>query len=225
MSFPTQYKAVILDCDGVVFDINREKSNAFREAVADYPEDKVSEFVKMHQATGGISRYEKFRYFFTELCPSVNTEASIQNALDRYAQIVQAAYGAIHPHPSALQLVQYCQNQCPVFIASGSDQEELRGVFQIHGITSLFAGIFGSPTPKQHNVEMILQENNLNPDEVIFVGDGGGDYQVTLELGLPFLFLGEMAEWEPSPEQIRTHPNLSMMPLWQDVLEYFHVPK
>ena len=219
-----QYKAIVLDCDGVVFDVNQQKSEAFVKAVAQHPPEIISAFIKRHKETGGVSRYEKFRYFYTELCPSDDTEEAIEAALVKYARIVKEAYRQILPHPSALAFAKHFFGRLPVFIASGSDQEELRDVFRFHSISPMFQGVYGSPTVKQKNVEKILSDNNLVPEEVVFVGDGGGDYRVTFDLGMPFVYLGEMAEWKPSPTQVEDHPNINIFFSWRDVLEYFHVP-
>ncbi|NJM23241.1 MAG: hypothetical protein HC907_33605 [Richelia sp. SM1_7_0] len=68
-------KAIIFDCDGVIFDSNALKTAAFREVLAAYPQEVVDKFIVYHQKTGGISRYVKLRAFFTEfLQTSVDEE-------------------------------------------------------------------------------------------------------------------------------------------------------
>ena len=55
-------KALILDYDGVLFDINEAKTLAFEETVKDYPDDKVALLLK----TIGkrvVSRYRSFHGF------------------------------------------------------------------------------------------------------------------------------------------------------------------
>ena len=99
-------KALILDCDGVLFDINEAKTLAFEETVKDYPDDKVALFVENHRKTGGVSRYEKFSWFFKELCPSSQPDQDIQKALLTYGDIVQRAYRQIKPVALAVRFVQ-----------------------------------------------------------------------------------------------------------------------
>jgi phosphoglycolate phosphatase-like HAD superfamily hydrolase len=223
MVVPQKLKAVILDCDGVLFDVNREKSLAFAETVKSYPKKIVDVFVKEHQATGGVSRYEKFARFFNDLCPSDNPKKDIELALKTYADIVQKAYRKKKPVLDAEYFVKALFGRIPIFVASGSDQEELRAVFEYHRFHQYFVEIFGSPVKKIDNVNKIISEHELAADDVLFIGDGGGDYQTTLALGLPFIYLGEMAEWRPSPDDLQRHPQMWIKETWKDVLEDFNV--
>jgi len=58
-----KYDYLIFDCDGVILDSNRLKSQAFADALLDEPPERIKAFVRYHKQHGGISRYEKFRYF------------------------------------------------------------------------------------------------------------------------------------------------------------------
>ncbi len=223
MSVPQNLKAVILDCDGILFDVNKEKSQAFVETVKSYPEEVVALFLREHQATGGVSRYEKFAWFFNELCPSENPKKDIDQALKIYAAIVQKAYQQKSPVRDAERFVRTLFGRFPIFVASGSDQDELRAVFEYHDFDGYFAEILGSPEKKIDNVRKIMNTYHLSPDELIFIGDGGGDYQTTLKLELPFIYLAEMAEWRPSDEDLQLHPHMVLRESWQDILEDFNV--
>ena len=119
--------------------------------------------------------------------------------------------------------VRFLKEKVPVFVASGSDEEELRAVFRDHEIIQYFAGVYGSPAKKIENIRKIMAQRNVAPEEVLFVGDGGGDYQATRALDVPFIYLGEMAEWEPSEEEQKQHPFCTPMSSWDEILEFFNV--
>ncbi len=223
MSVPQNLKAVILDCDGILFDVNKEKSQAFVETVKSYPEEIVELFLREHQATGGVSRYEKFAWFFNELCPSENPRKDIDQALKIYAAIVQKAYQQKSPVEDAKYFVKSLFGRVPIFVASGSDQEELRTVFQYHDFDSYFTEILGSPVKKLDNVKKIMNTYHLSSENIVFIGDGGGDYQTTLKLEMPFIYLAEMAEWRPSAQEQHLHSRMVLRESWQDILEDFNV--
>ena len=61
------YDIFIFDCDGVILDSNKLKSDAFRQALEYEPEEMVEELVRYHKLNGGISRYEKFNYFYKSI--------------------------------------------------------------------------------------------------------------------------------------------------------------
>ena len=83
-----KYDIFIFDCDGVILDSNKLKSDAFAEALPTEPPDLIAEFVQYHKQNGGISRYEKFRYYFEEMKKQVEAEAEIDKALNNFAAIV-----------------------------------------------------------------------------------------------------------------------------------------
>ena len=58
------YDFFIFDCDGVILESNKLKSDAFSEALPNEPSHLVEEFISYHKNNGGVSRYEKFKYYF-----------------------------------------------------------------------------------------------------------------------------------------------------------------
>ena len=57
------YKNLIFDCDGIILNSNKIKTEAFKEVVYHYGKEAAEELVQFHIMNGGISRYEKFNYF------------------------------------------------------------------------------------------------------------------------------------------------------------------
>ena len=66
-----KYQVCIFDCDGVILDSNKIKTNAFKQALKDEPRDKIEQLVKYHKENGGVSRYKKFEYFYKKFVKSV----------------------------------------------------------------------------------------------------------------------------------------------------------
>ncbi len=56
----SRYRTFIFDCDGVLIDSNRVKSNAFFAAGLLYGEEAAHRLVEYHRSSGGVSRYKKF---------------------------------------------------------------------------------------------------------------------------------------------------------------------
>ena len=66
------YKTFIFDCDGVILNSNKIKTNSFRALLSTYDKCAVDEFIKYHKTNGGISRYEKIKYFLKKIMPKYN---------------------------------------------------------------------------------------------------------------------------------------------------------
>ena len=64
-----RYLTLIFDCDGVVLDSNRVKTEAFRAAAMPWGRAAAEALVANHVANGGVSRYEKFASFLEHILP------------------------------------------------------------------------------------------------------------------------------------------------------------
>jgi phosphoglycolate phosphatase-like HAD superfamily hydrolase len=191
---PRDFDLVFLDCDGVIFDMNAAKAAAFRAALAGYPKDAVDAMIRIHRATGGVSRYVKLRRFFTELCPVDDVEGALREALSRFGAYATRAYGDARPLPEALDFATLV-GAADVYVVSGSDQEELRAAFRRHALDARFADVLGSPETKPDHLRRVLGERGVPPDRALFVGDGRGDLDAAAVIGLPFVFLAALSDW------------------------------
>ena len=184
-----------MDCDGIIFDVNAAKTEAFVQAVADYPVEARQALARHHEAHGGLSRYAKFRHFFSTIHPVDDPEPHVARALARFGAITSRAYDALTPRREALAVCDALGGPRRVFVVSGSDQRELRSVFRDHGIAERFAAVLGSPTEKRQHMASILGERAIDGGLALMVGDGRTDFEAARELNIPFVFLAEMSEW------------------------------
>ena len=53
----SSYKTIIFDCDGVILNSNKIKTEAFYNVTATYGIEAANELVSYHKLNGGISRY------------------------------------------------------------------------------------------------------------------------------------------------------------------------
>ena len=196
------YARVVFDCDGVLLDSNELKSEMMGSALGDEPAEHIAAFVAYHRATGGVSRYVKYRHYFTEMYPRDNCEKEIEAAINRYAALVREGLlnCATLPGVSAL-LNRLAAAGIPCFINSGGDEEELREVMTARGMAQRFTAIFGSPATKSENLGRIAAITNGMP--ALFIGDAKSDLDAAEADGLDFLFVSGISEWEDGPDYCR----------------------
>lgn len=188
----TSYSTLIFDCDGVVLDSNKVKTESFYKAALSYGERAADELVEYHVANGGVSRYKKFSYFLDHIVEKPS-EAALKELLADYAANVQAGLQNCVIAPALERL----RNRTPHsrwLIVSGGDQAELREIFQMRGISDWFdAGIFGSPDTKEDILIRELENGNiLTP--ALFIGDSKYDFKAAKFVGLDFVFLSGWSE-------------------------------
>ena len=203
------YSTIVFDCDGVIFDSNRIKTFAFKEAAAPYGEEAAFALVQHHVANGGVSRYRKFEYFLAEIVPALTsvgtniTDAGqstlgLAALLETYSELV---YQGLRKCSIAegLGTLRASMPQARWMVASGGDQVELREVFAERGIADWFnGGIFGSPASKHEIVANECRRGCVRHPAVYF-GDSRIDHEVAIANHLDFVFVSgwtEMPEWQ-----------------------------
>ena len=192
----SEYNYAIFDCDGVILNSNKIKSNAFAQSISNEPTNLIQEFIEYHKRNGGVSRYEKFRYYFEKLKKSDNTEFEIKRALSIYGDIVTKALCKCDYVPGVIDFILKLKHYgLRLFVVSGSDEKELVRVFKYRGISDFFEVILGSPVNKDDNAAEVY---NLVGDQMrgVFFGDSKADYLAAKKIQNDFVFVKEYTEWD-----------------------------
>lgn len=192
------YKVVVFDCDGVLLNSNRIKTDAFYAVTLKYGEEFASHFRTYHVANGGISRYKKFDYFFASILQREPYPEEKENLLADYAAHVLDEL-MVCEVVEGLEELKAITMAADWMVASGGDQQELRQVFRARDLDKLFKrGIFGSPTPKDEILKTLVSEG-ADPLEILMIGDSAFDYRAAESVGADFVFASywtEMPDWQ-----------------------------
>lgn len=194
----SRYKTLVFDCDGVVLNSNKIKTQAFYEATQHVGHAAAQALVDYHVANGGISRYAKFEYFITQILKQPFDETLNQDLLERFATAVKQGLMTCEVAEGLDQLKAQTSN-ANWLIVSGGDQQELREVFAARDLDKHFeGGIFGSPDTKDTILAREIENGNLIRP-ALFLGDSKYDYQAAKVAGLDFIFLSAWTEIEDWP--------------------------
>lgn len=192
-----RYKTIIFDCDGVILNSNKIKTEAFYKVCLPFGREFASEMVDFHRANGGISRNEKFKYFINNILPE-NKIANIDLLLSSYAELVQQDL-LICEISGALSFLKEKYPEPRWVVISGGNQEELRKLFTTLKIDGYFdGGVFGSPQNKETILSRELNNNNIEYP-ALFLGDSFYDHRVAQLYGVDFIFLSgwtEASDWK-----------------------------
>lgn len=192
-----EYKTIVFDCDGVILNSNKIKSDAFFKAALVYGQCAAQQFLDYHIAGGGASRYEKFKWFVENIVQE-KSGPSLDQLLVSYATEVRRGLLACDISESLLDLREKTKG-ANWLIVSGGDQEELRDVFAHRNIDNLFdGGIFGSPESKNEIISAQISSGNIKTP-ALFIGDSRSDYISASAFSLDFIFLhgwSDLVEWE-----------------------------
>ncbi|TCK07254.1 HAD family hydrolase [Marinobacterium mangrovicola] len=189
------YTTLVFDCDGVVLNSNKVKTEAFYQATLPFGQAAASAMVDYHVANGGISRYKKFAHFLEQIVPihAEHQGPDIDGLLQAYASHVREGLLSCELSP-ALEMLRRQIPDTRWLIVSGGDQTELRDVFTQRGIADWFdASIFGSPDTKDEILARELASGNIR-QPALFLGDSKYDYKAATAAGLDFVFLSDWSE-------------------------------
>lgn len=194
MAVLNRYRTWVFDCDGVLLDSNKVKTEAFYRAAESYGARHAIALVDYHVNNGGISRYVKFEMFLTDILGrSTVDQEQLKQLLDRYAAYVREGLRSCDV-ADGLDALRGLTSDARWLVVSGGDQRELREVFQDRQLDHYFeGGIFGSPDTKDAILAREIRLQTIR-HPAVFVGDSQYDVQAASRAGLDFIFARRWSE-------------------------------
>jgi len=189
----------VFDCDGVLLNSNAIKTRAFGVAAEHYGADASRALVEYHVSNGGVSRYKKVDYLFSNILQRAPETGETDDVLGRYANYVEAELMACEVAPGLEAFLASLSDDASRIVVSGSDQRELRRVLKNRGLAALFDGVFGSPDSKDEILTRELAAGTIGTPAV-FVGDSRYDYEAAARHEMDFVFLSEWSEFADWPQ-------------------------
>ncbi|TPV55122.1 HAD family hydrolase [Aestuariibacter sp. GS-14] len=191
----SHYETIAFDCDGIILDSNKVKTNAFYNATVTFSKEAAIAIRDYHVANGGISRFKKFEWVINQYLSHLDFNDTYNKLLDNYAAEVAQGLSTCKVNPS-LPLLKAHTPHAKWMVVSGGAQSELRELFKERKLDHLFPnGIFGSPDSKDIIFERELSNSNIS-GKALFIGDSKYDFQSSTNAGLDFVFVSEWTEVE-----------------------------
>ena len=217
----SKYKSIVFDCDGVILNSNKIKTNAFRIATKDFGPKASMALEKYHLVNGGVSRYKKFDYFLTSILHIDCDEEKkfFKNKLIKiYSEETKNALLTCEVS-FGLNKIRDKMKNISWSIVSGGDQNQLRYIFKKRNMDYLFdGGIYGSPDEKNWIISNNLIKGNLELP-ALYIGDSELDHKVAKLNGLDFIFVSAWTEFKSYKEYCRKNSIKTITKLYK-LLDY-----
>lgn len=179
-------KAVVFDFDGVLVESTEIKTEAFRALFHDRPE-ALDAIIRYHLEHQGVSRYEKFRHIYRDILKRPLSPGEEVALGERFqALVIEQVVGASWV-PGAPACLESCSGRFPLYVASGTPQEELERIIDRRGMRRYFAGVYGSPSSKPDILRRIISRFGADPSAIVFVGDSKTDHEAARTAGVRFV--------------------------------------
>jgi phosphoglycolate phosphatase-like HAD superfamily hydrolase len=180
-------KLIFYDFDGVICDSVNIKTEAFAELYKQYGLEIQEKVVRYHIENGGISRFEKIKYFQKNLLFSNISENEISIIADRFQHLVKEKVINSAYINGVEDFIKNNSTNTLQFICTGTPETEILEIVKRRGLTPYFKGVFGSPNTKSEIIKKVLKTTNIEVSKTIFIGDAMTDYKAALENNIPFI--------------------------------------
>ncbi len=188
MHLINDYEIYIFDCDGVILDSNQLKIEAMEMSLKKYiyAEQNISECIEYFRNNFGKSRFHHVDIFLNQILDIKNSEIDElkKSILNEFSIYCKKLYLTADLTPGIIDFIKKCKGKR--YVASGSEQKELKEVFYKRKLNILFDGIYGSPTNKSEIINNVLKrEKNHN---AVMIGDAESDMLSAIKNQIDFIF-------------------------------------
>jgi HAD superfamily hydrolase (TIGR01509 family) len=124
----------------------------------------------------------------------------------------EAVLGAMLKCPEvagARDLLARCRGKVPLYVVSGTPEDELRDIVRHRGLDAFFTEVHGTPRGKPEIVGDILARHAYAPEQCVFVGDAPTDFAAAQECGLRFVGVVPHGGVNPFPPGTIAVPDLT----------------
>ncbi len=197
------YDVIMLDCDGVIFNSNQLKIDAFRSSLRDFDETLVENFIKYLKRKFGTSRYQLVDYFIHDILDyRQNKNVLRKKILSAFSVECVKLYKTVQLVDG---VIDFCETyrEKDLYVVSGSDENELQDVLCARELDHLFKGIYGSPKLKTEIVSSLVCLNDTKKNSVL-IGDSSTDYDAAVANGVDFIYAVQYSLEKKQFEQLET---------------------
>lgn len=207
---PPDADAVFFDFDGVILDNVHVKTEAFAALFRPYGPDVEREVVRFHREHGGLSRFIKFQYAIEDILGETATEERLAELGRRFSDLVYDAILQASFMPGARETLDALRGKLPLYVVSGTPEEELKRIVQARTLDGYFAAVLGSPRRKPEIVADMLTREGYTAARCLFVGDSGTDYDAARAVAMPFLGIVPDGANSPFPGSAAISPQVDI---------------
>lgn len=183
----SKVKTIFWDFDGVILDSMKIKGDGFAELFKGYDKKLVNQLEEYHYNNGGVSRFEKIKYFYNEILKKDLFEEENLRLADMFANIIKKKiFDKKNLIQDSVLFIEKNYRKYNFHIVSGAEDKELNNLCKYFEIDKYFLSIAGSPTKKEILVKNVFGKYNYNQNETILIGDAITDYNAAVKNGIKF---------------------------------------
>lgn len=182
-----EQKVIIFDFDGVICESVDVKTEAFSEMYKNYGKSIVKKVIEHHEKNGGMSRFEKFKFYHKNFLNTEINQNEINYLAKQFSNLVLEKVVRAPLVEGVLDFIKSNQNHFSFYISTGTPKNEIDIILKKKKLTKYFKNVYGSPEKKDNHVKKILKKMNYSTKNVVFIGDAKTDYDAALNNNIKFI--------------------------------------
>lgn len=199
----------IFDFDGVLVDSVEIKTEAFASLYKEHGIELVNKVIEHHRLNGGMSRYEKFKYYHQSFLNQKITKDELNRLDQKFSNYVVNKIVKSSEIEGATDFLNKFYKHKKCFVNSATPVTEIKKIIMLRGWSHYFEGIFGSPDDKIKNILKIFnkleKKQPFNKSSAVFFGDARSDYLAARDSGIDFVFVSNRKNNFIEMENIKYH--------------------
>lgn len=181
-----KYKYIFFDFDGVLAESVNAKTEAFKELYSDYGKDIVNKVEAHHLENGGVSRFEKFKYYHSQFLGIEIDENKVQELAQAFSNLVLNKVISSAEVEGVTAFLEKHYLTMDFWVITGTPTEEIKKIVEARNMKKYFKGLYGSPEKKTHWTEFLIKKHGLKREEILFIGDATTDYNAASHSNIDF---------------------------------------
>jgi phosphoglycolate phosphatase-like HAD superfamily hydrolase len=197
----------VFDCDGVLIDSNRVKSQAYRTALAGEPPGRIDAFYDWFHAHPGHTRFALFEHFYAVIAGVPDWRERVTAACAVFAGELERALHACPVVPGADGfLARLSERSASSAIVSAALRSDLDAVVARRGWDGRFRAVCGGEKTKVAHIRDLRAAGVLSAGGLYF-GDSSIDMESAEATGCHFIYVSGCSEWRDGPAicRVRGH--------------------
>ena len=143
-----QVKNIFFDFDGVILDSVDCKTQAFQKMYSKFGNDISKKVKKYHLENGGISRFDKFKFWHKEHLNILLNKNEINELANEFSKLVFQKVIESKEIPGVMSFIKNNHEKLKFWVITGTPTSEILKIIDQLELKSFFIGTYGSPQKK-----------------------------------------------------------------------------
>lgn len=218
----SKYDLWLFDCDGVILQSNKIKSEAMYQVALHFSqkilgdtedtclaENIAIKYQQHHMENAGVTRFLKFRYLFETLLEQTEYEHEYQQTLTLFGHLCVEKLIQCSPTKGVEDFLTSIDKTQHKYIISAGTESELNHVFSKNNLAQYFQAIYGGPRTKSEIfADVLARYPNAKP---LYFGDALADHIVAQEYDVDFVFVSDYTEFKGWQEYFAQYPKVEII--------------